>query len=113
MYKRKDRNCWFWSCSGYPECDKAYPDLQGKPDFRSRVKPVVSAHKCQTCNKGLIRRKPPKRKDKYFWACSGYPNCTTTILCLPRLLPQHKSLVLTYIRFLHINYETAKTNYQL
>ncbi|MDA0134703.1 hypothetical protein L2D36_14200 [Vibrio harveyi] len=66
MYKRKDRNCWFWSCSGYPECDKAYPDLQGKPDFRSRVKPVVSAHKCQTCNKGLIRRKHRKGKTNTF-----------------------------------------------
>ncbi|AMF97011.1 DNA topoisomerase III [Vibrio harveyi] len=79
LYRRKGRNGWFWSCSGYPECDKAYPDLQGKPDFRPRVKPVVSDHKCPTCSKGLIRRKSPKGKGKYFWACSGYPDCTTTL----------------------------------
>ncbi|WP_237357993.1 topoisomerase DNA-binding C4 zinc finger domain-containing protein [Vibrio harveyi] len=77
LYRLKGQHGWFCPCSGYPKCDKAYPDLQGKPDFRSRVKPVVSAHKCPTCNKGLIRRKPPKEKRKYFWACSGYPNCTT------------------------------------
>ncbi|MGR5140029.1 topoisomerase DNA-binding C4 zinc finger domain-containing protein, partial [Vibrio jasicida] len=55
------------------------PDLQGKPDFRPRVKPVVSDHKCPTCSKGLIRRKSTKGKGKYFWACSGYPDCTTTL----------------------------------
>ncbi|PCD85918.1 DNA topoisomerase 3 [Vibrio mediterranei] len=69
----------FWSCTGYPECDKAYPDKQGKPDFTPRVKPVVSQHQCPTCSKGLVRRKASRGKGKYFWGCSGYPECSTML----------------------------------
>ncbi|MGR5298463.1 DNA topoisomerase III [Vibrio mediterranei] len=69
----------FWSCTGYPECDKAYPDKQGKPDFTPRVKPVVSQHQCPTCSKGLVRRKASRGKGKYFWGCSAYPECKTML----------------------------------
>lgn len=79
LVPRQGKRGQFWSCTGYPECDKAYPDKQGKPDFTPRVKPVVSEHKCPTCSKGLIRRKASRGKGKYFWGCSGYPDCTTML----------------------------------
>ncbi|GAL27766.1 DNA topoisomerase III [Vibrio variabilis] len=40
---------------------------------------MVSQHQCPTCNKGLIRRKASRGKGKYFWGCSGYPECNTTL----------------------------------
>ncbi|EOV0110320.1 DNA topoisomerase 3 [Vibrio parahaemolyticus] len=79
LVPRQGKHGKFWSCTGYPECEKAYPDKQGQPDFTPRVKPVVSQHKCPTCGKGLIRRKTHRGKGKYFWGCSGYPDCTTML----------------------------------
>lgn len=31
--KRKGKNGYFWSCTGYPECKATYPDSKGKPNF--------------------------------------------------------------------------------
>ena len=48
---------------------------QGAP-----VAPVTAAtapqHPCPDCGKPLLRRKGRKG---YFWGCSGYPDCTTTL----------------------------------
>lgn len=79
LFQRMGKHGKFWSCTGYPECSNAYPDKHGKPDFTPRAKPVVSQHKCPTCGKGLIRRKASRGKGKYFWGCSGYPDCTTML----------------------------------
>lgn len=79
LIKRTGKNGLFWSCTGYPECSNAYPDKLGKPDFTPRVQPVISQHKCPHCQKGLIRRKSTKGKGKYFWGCSGYPECSVML----------------------------------
>ena len=42
---------------------------------------TVSNHPCPACQKGLIRRKAAagKGKVRYYWTCSGYPDCETSI----------------------------------
>ena len=41
----------------------------------AQFSPVESAHKCPQCAKPLRKRKGSKG---FFWACSGYPECTYT-----------------------------------
>ncbi|MCT7947698.1 DNA topoisomerase 3 [Shewanella septentrionalis] len=83
--KRKGTNGVFWGCNNHPECKTAYPDNDGKPNLTVKPKRplTVSNHKCPNCEKGLIRRKRTKLikgKVSYFWSCSGYPDCTITML---------------------------------
>jgi len=83
--QRKGVNGLFWACNNHPECKSAFPDLNGKPNFNAKQKraPIVSKHKCPECEKGLIRKtskKKVKGKIAYFWGCSGYPECETTLL---------------------------------
>jgi DNA topoisomerase-1 len=66
----KTDNSFFWGCSGYPDCKKAYPDKDGKPDYEARNE-ASKVHKCQTCGKGLVRRKN-RQDDGWFWGCSGW-----------------------------------------
>tara|TARA_R110002110_G_scaffold209215_1_gene421601 strand:+ start:8831 stop:10996 length:2166 start_codon:yes stop_codon:yes gene_type:complete len=54
--------------SGYSKQD---PSLQNR-------KAALSEHQCPACDKPMVRRKP-KSKNSYFWGCSGYPECTTTL----------------------------------
>lgn len=54
--------------SGYSKQD---PSIQNR-------KSAPSEHPCPVCEKPLVRRKP-KSKNSYFWGCSGYPECTTTL----------------------------------
>ncbi len=81
---RKGVKGLFWACDNHPECKTSYPDKDGKPDLTAKQKraPIVSSHKCPECEKALIRRKGKKKikgKIKYFWGCSGYPECETTL----------------------------------
>lgn len=72
----------FFACNRYPDCKTTYPDKGGKPDLTPRVKRImnVSKHPCPVCSKGLIRRSSKfKGKTRYYWTCSGYPECKTTI----------------------------------
>lgn len=39
---------------------------------------VSKKHKCMSCGAGLIRRKSTKRKGRYWWGCSKYPECKQT-----------------------------------
>lgn len=41
----------------------------------------MSEHLCPNCEKPLVRRKgkPYKGKASYFYGCSGYPDCKTTL----------------------------------
>lgn len=83
--QRKGINGLFWACNNHPECKSSFPDLNGKPNFNAKQKraPIVSKHKCPECEKGLIRKtskKKVKGKIAYFWGCSGYPECETTLL---------------------------------
>lgn len=64
---------FFWSCAGYPDCKYSLPDDHGKPG--KRVPQIVSNHKCPSCGKGMIRKASKKKPGKYFWSCSGYPEC--------------------------------------
>jgi DNA topoisomerase-3 len=81
LRKRKGTNGYFWGCNAYPDCKTTYPDKGGKPDMTTKAPPKVSDHACPDCGKGLIRRKgkPFKGKPSYFWGCSGYPDCKTTL----------------------------------
>lgn len=65
----------YWSCSAFPECRVSLPDDHGKPG--KRLPQMVSAHKCPNCGKGLVRKASTKKPGKYFWGCSGYPECST------------------------------------
>jgi DNA topoisomerase-3 len=78
--RRKSVNSLFWACNNRPECKTSYPDKNGKPDLEATPKrsQIISKHKCPECEKGLIRRKTKKKvkgKVKFFWGCSGYPEC--------------------------------------
>lgn len=41
-------------------------------------KEAHSQHECPACKKPMARRKP-KSRNTYFWGCTGYPECTTTL----------------------------------
>lgn len=70
----------FWSCTGRNEgCNFTADDKKGKPDLAGRaVYKTSTEHKCDDCGNGLVRRPSAKKKDVFWWACSGYPGCTRT-----------------------------------
>lgn len=87
------KNGFFWSCTGYPDCRNALPDVRGKPGkkgeqgkttAKSTTKssgagskasaPAASKYKC-TCGKPLIHRVKEGTGGFNFWGCSGYPDC--------------------------------------
>ena len=78
MVLKYGRNGPFLSCSKYPECKNAFDfhrDENGHlvPD---RVEEVQTDDKCEQCGKPMIQK-----KGRYgpFLACSGYPDCKTTM----------------------------------
>lgn len=80
MIRRKGDKGFWWGCSGYPTCKHTMTDKDGKPvekpaSFKPKTPTSSSEHKCQACEKPLIRRKGTKG---YFWGCTGYPECTST-----------------------------------
>ena len=80
MIRRKGDKGFWWGCSGYPTCKHTMIDKDGKPvekpaSFKPKAPTASSEHKCQACEKPLIRRKGTKG---YFWGCTGYPECTST-----------------------------------
>jgi len=77
--KKKDKDEYFWGCSGYAEgCRYSCDDKDGKPVPKAAAT-VSDAYKCKVCGKGLSR-KPGKNKNKgtFWWGCSGYPDCKQT-----------------------------------
>jgi DNA topoisomerase-3 len=76
LLKRTGKKGPFWSCGNYPACATTLPDDNGKPSCGATRPSVSEKHKCQQCGKGLIRR-PAKEAGKFFWGCSGYPQCRT------------------------------------
>lgn len=73
--KKKDKNEYFWGCSGFAEgCKYACEDKAGKPVPKVAAK-VSDVHKCGACGKGLSRRPSAKKKGAFWWTCSGYPDC--------------------------------------
>lgn len=70
----------FWSCTGYAEgCKFTADDKAGKPVLaKKEPAPVSVMHRCMACGKGLIRRPSAKKKNSFWWSCSGYPACSQT-----------------------------------
>ena len=70
----------FWSCTGYAEgCKFTADDKAGKPILaKKEPAPVSVMHRCMACGKGLIRRPSAKKKNSFWWSCSGYPACSQT-----------------------------------
>jgi len=72
---------WFWSCSGYPDCRTTLPDVNGQPGAARAAAPVdpkAPVHACPSCGKPM-RRRQNSRDQSWFWSCSGYPKCKTTL----------------------------------
>lgn len=76
---------YFWSCTGYHDgsCSASFKDKGQKPVLTEKAKPAVTVsteHKCAAagCGKALIKRPSAKNKGKFWWACSGYPDCKQT-----------------------------------
>lgn len=75
LLRRKGKSGYFWGCASYPSCKATFPDKRGKPDFEAKKASVSSEHLCKECGKGLVRRKSLKKKNTFFWGCSGFPGC--------------------------------------
>ena len=80
LRKRNGKNGAFWGCSRYPECKATVPDAKGKPDLDARREPPQpsSEHRCEDCEKPLVRRPTKQDKTKFWWGCTGFPACKRT-----------------------------------
>lgn len=80
LRRMKGKKGHFWSCTGYAEgCKYTAEDKAGKPVLVKKEAPSVSVmHKCMTCGMGLVRRPSAKKKNSFWWSCSGYPDCKQT-----------------------------------
>ena len=75
--KNKNRDRFFWGCTGYPECAVTFPDNDGAPGERTEALPQSSeVHPCPQCGKPMRRR---NGSNGPFWGCSGYPHCKHTL----------------------------------
>lgn len=76
----KGKKGHFWACTGYSEgCKYTAEDKAGKPALIKKEPPSVSViHKCMSCGMGLVRRPSAKKKNSFWWSCSGYPDCKQT-----------------------------------
>ncbi|HAN9276618.1 TPA: type I DNA topoisomerase [Escherichia coli] len=75
LARRKGQYGFFWSCTGYPDCNVTLPDAKGEPGKKAEAA-APSGYKCPECNKDLVRR---KGKKGFFWSCSGFPECRTAL----------------------------------
>jgi DNA topoisomerase III len=66
----------FWGCTGYPEC-KNTMGLDGKNDKSKQKGAVSKAINCPNCEKPL-RKLKNKTNEKYFWGCTGFPECKSS-----------------------------------
>ncbi len=75
MLLRKSRYGTFLGCSKYPDCKTTIPcDEQGRP--LPKVKPDEVGVACPECGKPMIAK---RFRGRQFLACSGYPDCKTTL----------------------------------
>ncbi|MCR4666952.1 MAG: DNA topoisomerase 3 [Desulfovibrio sp.] len=67
--QRKDGSGFFWSCTGYPDCRFACPDIEGKPGPRREViqPPVPGTFFCPHCGSPL--RYGRSKTGRFYWAC--------------------------------------------
>jgi len=77
LRKLKGAKGVFWGCSGRADgCTYTADDKGGKPQPRKAPAPVSELHKCMACGRGLRRMASRKNKGQFWWACSGYPECS-------------------------------------
>ncbi|GAM65459.1 DNA topoisomerase III [Vibrio ishigakensis] len=79
LIKRKGKNGAFWACNRYPDCKTTFPDDNGQPNLNPKPKPIQAVEPsteefCKKCGSPLVRR-PGKKKDSFWWGCSGFPKC--------------------------------------
>lgn len=80
IYSRK-RSKFYWSCqSAEEECGAWYPDDAGKPKLPPKKLPPSADMPCPTCA-APMQRVSSATYD--FYSCSKYPDCKTTVDCLP------------------------------
>ncbi|MCX4030150.1 DNA topoisomerase 3 [Endozoicomonas sp. SM1973] len=64
----------FWGCNRHPECKTNFPDKAGKPDFNNAgsSKPEKTNYACEKCSKPLMKWPSKKKKNTYWYGCSGF-----------------------------------------
>lgn len=88
MRRFKSKKGHFWKCQS-ETCRATFDDERGKPKKRAPRPPAIeqpaNAPTCGECGSAMrLRQSKAKpgaaRKDanRYFWGCSGYPNCKAT-----------------------------------
>jgi DNA topoisomerase-1 len=76
LQKRPGKNGSFWGCSNYPGCTMTLPDQNGMPGERKKQTQTGKCSPCPSCGKDMILR---QGKNGEFWACTGYPECKTSL----------------------------------
>ncbi|PSU39609.1 hypothetical protein C9J12_30020 [Photobacterium frigidiphilum] len=77
LLKRKGKNGMFWACNRYPDCKSTFENVKNKPQLEKKPRVLGETSDiefCKQCSSALIRR-PAKRKDTFWWGCSGFPKC--------------------------------------
>ncbi len=75
--KKKDKNGFFWGCSGFAVgCKYACDDKAGKP-VPDETPKSSGEHKCPACSHGLVRHKA-KKGGAFWWGCCNFPACKQT-----------------------------------
>ena len=72
---KMSRGSWFLGCKGYPEC-KFTASVDSEGHMVQKEPPMETEFECPTCHKKLVIREGRYGK---FFACSGYPECKTTL----------------------------------
>lgn len=88
LRRRPGKKGYWWGCTGYPECEHTFPDVDGKPGERRAPAAPTTQHKCTECGKPLARRTKAGVNGWDFWSCTGYPKCKKTYRVTPEGVPK-------------------------
>ena len=83
LQRRKGKYGYFWGCTGYPECRTILNDQDNQPVPKAAdpapaedTDAETETTACPICEKPMRRR---QGSNGYFWGCSGYPECKSTL----------------------------------
>src|SRR5579884_3138453 len=76
LQERYSRFGKFFGCSGYPECKYIKKRSSAEGEAQAKEPPKETDVKCPTCGKNMLQRSGRRGP---FLACSGYPECKTTM----------------------------------